>query len=187
MATLKHIFIGNDLFNIYSDSCWIDFQIIRTPPIAGKPTDMPDWGKHAVKEFMYRTGTKNFEDVVQLKKKLRMEDIRLNTMQDVCNYLQNSFNKLGLKLEIGMENERVYIEKKETESYRLVEFKMKLSPYLCNILGFVRGTSKFHNLRFETNSNGSVSTKPGTIEKCIVEVYNLLVTQIRIKLVNIRY
>ena len=151
-VALKHIFIGNDLFNIYSDSCWIDFQIIRTPPIAGKPTDMPDWGKHAVKEFMYRTGTKNFEDVVQLKKKLRMEDIRLNTMQDVCNYLQNSFNKLGLKLEIGMENERVYIEKKETESYRLVEFKMKLSPYLCNILGFVRGTSKFHNLRFETKN-----------------------------------
>ena len=69
-------------------------------------------------------------------------------MEDVCLYIQNSFHKLGLKLKIGMENGRVFIEKNETENYKMIEFKLTLSPFLCNILGFARGTNKAHKLRF---------------------------------------
>ena len=107
-VALKHIFISNDLFNFYSKSCWMEFFIIRSPPVPDAPTDMPDWTK-------FRNAVKHFhrEKLVQLKRRVRTENIRLPTMEDVCLYIQNSFHKLGLKLKIGMENGRVFIEKNE--------------------------------------------------------------------------
>ena len=163
-VALKHIFIGNDLFNIYNDSCWMEFKILRAPPTPGKPTDMPDWSK-------FRGGVKHFEkylnvpgneleDVIQLKRKLRFEDIRLKTVQDLCLYIQQQFDKLGLKLEIGLTKGRVYIENKETEKYKLTEFKITMSAYLCNILGFVRGTNKSHKLRFEESKQFVATYRP---------------------------
>ena len=147
-VALKHIFIGNDLFNVYRDSCWIDFQITRSTPKQGQPTDMPNWSRRQV--FNYRrTSADKYVEMITLKKKIRAENIRLNTAQDFCNYFQNQFDMIGTKLEIGLKKERIYISRKETEQYDLVDFRLTLSPYLCNILGFTRGTSKSHKLRFE--------------------------------------
>ena len=147
-VALKHIFIGNDLFNIYKDRCWVEFRITRSPPDPDKPTDMPDWPRSRGYKYSNFPGNK-VEDVIQMKRKIRFEDIRLKTVQDLCLYIQHRFDKLGLKLEIGLNKGRVYIENKETEKYKMIEFKMTMSAYLCNILGFVRGTNKSHKLRFE--------------------------------------
>ena len=52
------------------------------------------------------------------------------------------------------------IENKETEKYKLTEFKITMSAYLCNILGFVRGTNKSHKLRFEESKQFVATYRP---------------------------
>ena len=132
--------------DLIGEAIKIDFQITRSTPKQGQPTDMPNWSRRQV--FNYRrTSADKYVEMITLKKKIRAENIRLNTAQDFCNYFQNQFDMIGTKLEIGLKKERIYISRKETEQYDLVDFRLTLSPYLCNILGFTRGTSKSHKLK----------------------------------------
>ena len=110
---LKNIFIGNDLFNIYSESCWFSFNIITEKTIDAN------------------ADTRIF-----------LDDGLFKTTKELCEYIQSIFEQKKLKLKISVRNKsnRVKIiceeEKKARSGY--YKYIMKISPMLANILGFDR-------------------------------------------------
>ena len=110
---LKNIFIGNDLFNIYSKNCWFSFNIIDE------------------KTFDANADTRIF-----------LKDGLYTTAKELCEYMQTIFDRKEFKLKISLKTKsrRVKIVCEEQRNPRAGSHKyiMKLSPMLANILGFDR-------------------------------------------------
>ena len=132
---LKNIFIGNDLFNIYSKSCWFSFDIITK------------------KTFDANVDTRIF-----------LDDGLYKTTKELCEYIQSIFERKKLKLKISVRNKsnRVKIiceEEKKNRSgyYKLI---MKMSPALSNILGFDRANDRDFVIPFEIKRSCSATYSP---------------------------
>ena len=111
-VALKNIFIGNDLYNIFSASCWFYIK-------------------------MEVEGT--FDS--SRPKKIHLSDGMYNTTKELCDYIQSLFDREGYKLKISFKNKsnRIKIlceEKKPRCGY--MRYNVILSPMLANILGFDR-------------------------------------------------
>ena len=111
-VALKNIFIGNDLYNIFSASCWFYIK-------------------------MEVEGT--FDS--SRPKKIHLSDGMYNTTKELCDYIQSLFDREGYKLKISFKNKsnRIKIlceEKKPRWGY--MRYNVILSPMLANILGFDR-------------------------------------------------
>ena len=132
---LKNIFIGNDLFNIYSKSCWFSFDIITE------------------KTFDANADTRIF-----------LDDGLIKTTNDFCKYLQSKFDhyKFPLKISLRNKSNRVkivceYEKKARSGSYKLI---MKMSPALANILGFARNHDHEYVIHFEIKRLCSATYSP---------------------------
>ena len=132
---LKNIFIGNDLFNIYSGSCWFSFDII-TETTADANADT----------------------------RIFLDDGLFKTTKELCEYVQSIFERKKLKLKISVRNKsnRVKIiceEEKKPRSgyYKLI---MKMSPALANILGFDRTNEHDFVIPFEIKRSCSATYSP---------------------------
>ena len=121
---LKNIFIGNDLFNIYSRSCWFSFDIITETTVDAN------------------ADTRIF-----------LDDGLFKTTKELCDHIQSIFERKELKLKISVRNKskRVKIlceeEKKGRSGY--YRYIMKLSPALADILGFDRTYDRDFVIPFE--------------------------------------
>ena len=131
---LKNIFIGNDLFNIYSRSCWISFDIITE------------------KTFDANADTRIF-----------LEDGLFKTTKELCEHIQSIFDQRGFKLKISRSRaKRVKIlcleeKKRDRGSYK---YTMKMSPALANILGFVRTIDHDFVIPFEIKKTCTATYSP---------------------------
>ena len=147
-VALKNMFIGNDLFNIYKDSCWLRFTILRSPTSVNMPTySKMKWYPSVI--FDPETGEDISGDLISFKAHIDFEDMRLKSVEELCAYIQTKFDYHNIQLKIGFENNRVCINFNKTENYVLKEFKLKISPHLSNILGFNKGRQKISRLRFD--------------------------------------
>ena len=110
---LKNIFIGNDLYNIYSDSCWLSVTIFKSP-VEGKKDDA-----FYVKIFL--------------------EDGLYKTTKELCEHIQSLFNREKLKLKISVKRNSTRVKitcEEKRESGRMLRYTVLLSPHLSNILGY---------------------------------------------------
>ena len=110
---LKNIFIGNDLYNVYSDSCWLSVTIYKSPTEAKKDD--------------------------QFYTKLFLQDGLYKTTKELCKHIQSLFDreKLNLKISVKRHSTRVKLTCEEKrESGRYLRYTVILSPHLANILGY---------------------------------------------------
>ena len=132
---LKNIFIGNDLFNIYSRNCWFSFDII-TP-----------------KTFDANADSRIF-----------LDDGLFKTTKELCDHIQSIFERRELKLKISLRNKskRVKILCEEEKKGRSGSYKhiMKMSPALANILGFDRTYDRDFVIPFEIKKTCSATYSP---------------------------
>ena len=132
---LKNIFIGNDLFNIYSRSCWFSFDIITETTVDAN------------------ADTRIF-----------LDDGLFKTTKELCDHIQSIFERKELKLKISVRNKskRVKIlceeEKKGRSGY--YRYIMKISPALADILGFDRTYDRDFVIPFEIKKTCSATYSP---------------------------
>ena len=116
---LKSIFIGNDLFNIFGGTCWINVEMAKNP-----------------------AGVEMFEDFFD--KTIYLEDGLYKTTKELCGYIQTLFEREKLKLKITLRNKtnQVKITCGETRPRGgYFKYMVTISPMLANILGFDRTNS----------------------------------------------
>ena len=147
---LKNIFIGNDLYNIYSESCWLTVTIFKTP-VEGKTDDA-------------------------FYVKLYLEDGLYKTIKELCNHIQSLFDheKLKLKISVKRNSTRVKItceEKRERD--RFLKYTLLLSPHLANILGYDLTNNQEFSLSFHPRKT-YIATFTSKIELLIPRNFMIL-------------
>ena len=128
---LKNIFIGNDLFNIYSKSCWYSYEVIHE-------------------------GT--FDVNAEPEPKTFLEDGIYRSIRELCDHIQSIFVREQCPLKIGVRNKtnRVKISYEgraltaQYPQYHSVKLRLTLSSMLANILGYVRSVEKNFKLYFRS-------------------------------------
>ena len=134
---LKNIFIGNDLFNIYSRSCWFSVNIITEKTIDAN-----------------------------LETKIFLEDGLYKTPKEVCEHIQSLFKHNEIKLKISLKNKlnRVKItyegEKLSLRFSGYTRYKLKISSMLANILGFSRAIDDDFELHFDIKKSYLTTYSP---------------------------
>ena len=134
---LKNIFIGNDLFNIYSNSCWFSVKIITE---------------------------KTFD--ANLDTRIFLQDGLYKTVKEVCDHVQALFKQYNFDLKISLKNKsnRIKIayegEKLTIKFAGSVRYILKMSPMLANILGFSRAIEDDFELHFDIKKNYSSTYSP---------------------------
>ena len=99
-VTLKSIFVSNDRYNIYKDSSWIKVRILQSSrrDLSGQ-TLVGIGGDETEKNIL-----------------LELENGLFRTLKDLCNYIQDLFDKKDLKLKIEKRNNKIQIRCLEERS-----------------------------------------------------------------------
>ena len=132
---LKNIFFGNDLFNIYSASCWFFVSVVTEDTF---DTSRP--------------------------KKIFLEDGLYKTTKELCAYIQSIFDRENHKLKISFKSQSNRVKlvcEERTPRFGYMRYNVVLSSMLANILGFGRAinqeftiachSKKFHTATFTPN------------------------------------
>ena len=160
--TLKKIFIGNDLYNIYRDSCWFEIDVLRIPGYNDE-LNIENEG------FYVRDKSTNtiLYELDHFKETFQLPDMRIKNITDLCSLIQSMFDEKNLKLNIMFENERVCFKiagESEDDTYQFKsanrEFTVKLSPNLANILGFDKSGSGIDKFKFHVNNEFKATYLP---------------------------
>ena len=132
--TLKSLFMGNDFFNVFADSCKVTLVKWRTN---GQYLDLSG-----------RT-TINNEDLFVENKTLEISDGRYKDIEHLCNHIETTLSQEGFGIKMFVKNNRIQIKCVEAKSVKigakhffLRKFELKLSPHLSNILGIERTLDK---------------------------------------------
>ena len=134
---LKNIFIGNDLFNIYSESCWFSVKIITE---------------------------KTFD--ANIETRISLEDGLYKTTKEVCDHIQALFIQHNFDLKISLKNKSNRVKITYEGEKLTIKFKgsaryiLKMSPMLANILGFSRKIEDDFELHFDIKKNYSSTYSP---------------------------
>ena len=121
--SLKTIFIGNDLYNIYQDSCWIKARIIKK-----KTLDVDLSGNSY-------PNVPNQDNVQYEEINIALKDGKYKSVDELVAYIQSLMDKGNLKFEIKIIDNHVRIKCLEKSDHLMVEYSLTFSPYLSNILG----------------------------------------------------
>ena len=152
--TLKKIFIGNDLYNIYRDSCWFEVNVIRSLPSNKEVNDVPTFANQVPPDqfevYDPITGVYLY-DQLHLQSKFHIPDMRIKNITDLCALIQNNFDENNIKIKIWVQNERVCLTLMKNEEYQLREYSVKFSPHLGNILGFDKSGGGEMKIQFKTH------------------------------------
>ena len=160
-VALKNIFIGNDLLNIYRDSCWIRFSILRGAVSSNSGTNWPTHSKMKWYTPVHpKTGEDLLEDLVSFRAYIALEDMKFRSIEELCEYIQTRFEHHNIELKIRVEKNRVCIYFDKTGDYVLKEFVLKISPHLSNILGFGKGRQNVSQLRFQVQNEYIATYQP---------------------------
>ena len=151
--TLKKIFIGNDLYNMYRDSCWFEINVIRTLPSNKEDNDVPTFHNQVPPDYFQIFDPVTDEyiyDQLHSQAKFHIPDMRIKNITDLCALLQNNFDQNNIKIKIWVQNERVCLKLMKNEEYQLTEYSVKFSPHLANILGLDKSGEGEMKLQFQT-------------------------------------
>ena len=161
--TLKKIFIGNDFFNIYRNTCWFEVDLWRTPPVDQSSNDLPTFQNRVRPDetgvFDESTGKLLYE-LVHKQHKFWLPDMRVKNIKDLCALIQNIFDMQNITIKIWIENERVCLKLVKREDYFIKTYSLKFSPYLTNILGFDKSGEGIDELRFHAKSDFKATYLP---------------------------
>ena len=151
-VTLRNIFLGNDMFNIYSDSCWLKVTKVSTVDfvnlsVAPNP-DMDD-----------RVGIN--------EKHISLADGKFSSIERLSEYIDERFKEENVKLNIKLENGFIQLECYEPverttslAKYGLKFYTLTVSPFLSNILGFDRTSNTEKKIEFDKNKTFLASYRP---------------------------
>jgi hypothetical protein len=151
-VTLRNIFLGNDMFNIYSDSCWLKVTKVSTVDfvnlsVAPNP-DMDD-----------RVGIN--------EKHISLADGKFSSIERLSEYIDERFKEENVKLNIKLENGLIQLECYEPverttslAKYGLKFYTLTVSPFLSNILGFDRTSNTEKKIEFDKNKTFLASYRP---------------------------
>ena len=120
-VTMKSIFFGNDFFNIYKHSCWIELEV-------------------AVKDNKIQRGIESAQthrDIMLIE----LEDGKFSTIEDLCFHINTLLKKRQKKVRFDVINGKIRIKRQPIKT-PLKDYKLKISPYLSNILGLDRTSIK---------------------------------------------
>lgn len=118
-VALKAIFIGNDMFNIYSDTCYILYKYILNDPETGEAVDID--GKICLADGLYESKKTIYRTI---KKLLAENEIPIDLKHKSSRFIFEKNNEM------------------------LVDCKIILSPYLSGILGFNKNVEVGYEMRF---------------------------------------
>ena len=128
--TLKNLFIGNDFFNVFQDSCRINVVRWRTN---GQFLDLSG-----------RT-TINNDDLILENTTIELADARFRDIEQLCYHIERKLSDNGFGIKVFVRSNRVHFRSVEQKSISINEklfflrkFELKISPYLSNILGIER-------------------------------------------------
>ena len=161
--TLKKIFIGNDLYNIYRDSCWFEINVLRTLPTNESANDVPTFFNQVPPDQYEKydpVTDKYLYDLLHLESRFYLPDMRIKNITDLCALLQNHFDENNIKIKIWIENERVCLKLMKNEEYLLAEYSLKLSPHLAYILGFDKSGEGVNKLQFQVQPEFKSAYRP---------------------------
>ena len=161
--TLKKIFIGNDLYNIYRDSCWFEINVLRTLPTNESANDVPTFFNQVPPDQYEKydpVTDKYLYDLLHLESRFYLPDMRIKNITDLCALLQNHFDENNIKIKIWIENERVCLKLIKNEEYLLAEYSLKLSPHLAYILGFDKSGEGVNKLQFQVQPEFKSAYRP---------------------------
>ena len=141
--SLKNIFIGNDMYNIYSRSCWFSVSVETE---------------------------ETFDSSVPTK--LFLDNGLYKTIREVCRHIQTIFDrqKFMLKISHNGKTNRIKIVCEEDMSHLgYMRYTMSISSVLANILGFDRSNDDdfhipFHSKRSHSGKRTYMATYSPNIE-----------------------
>jgi hypothetical protein len=151
-VTLRNIFLGNDMFNIYSDSCWLKINMVKTVGfgnLSGPPNP-------------------NMDDQVGVNEKhISLADGKFSSIERLSEYIDNRLKEENVKLNIKLENGLIQLECYEPEEhttslakYVLKFYTLTVSPFLSNILGFDRSTITEKKIEFDKEKTFLATYRP---------------------------
>jgi hypothetical protein len=145
---MKNIFFGNDLFNIFRETCWIKITVIKT--IGNADLSGNTQGVRADLHFE--------------NKHVTLADGRYNNIEKLCRYIQTRFEEENVSLRIDIRNHRVRIRCVEQVNTRageiLREYSVTCSPFLSNILGVVGFMNEKTRINFDLKKSYLATYKP---------------------------
>ena len=170
-VTLKSIYFGNNFFNIYKHSCWIMLEVavkdtsdvgqretVTVPgrnviTADGRKTQFVVWNPNETPEEIERYQTKR--DIMLIE----LEDVKCSSIEDLCFHINMLLKKRKTRVRFDVINGKIRI--KGTSNKLIVkEYKLKISPYLSNILGLDRTTNREVEISLVVNKTFSAAYRP---------------------------
>ena len=142
-VSLKTMFMGNDLFNIYKNSCWMTIKIIK---VARSDVDL--------------SGVYNVKDLIFIDKTIKLEEGKYKNIEELCSYIQSLFFLESFQLKIDTRDNHIRIKCLENPDPLLKEYSITFSPYLSNILGIDISTLNENTVYFTSQKSFIATFKP---------------------------
>ena len=151
-VTLRNIFLGNDMFNIYSDSCWMKVSMVKTVGFIN----------------LSKPPNPNIDDMVgQNEQHISMSDGKFSSIEGLSEYIDQRFKEENVNLNMKLENGFIHLECYEPiehttsrAKYVLKFYTLTVSPFLSNILGFDRTSNSKKEIEFDKNKTFLASYRP---------------------------
>ena len=151
-VTLRNIFLGNDMFNIYRDSCWLKVNMVKTVGFVdlSTPSNM------------------DIDDQVAMNEKhISMADGRFSSVERLSEYIDERFKEEDIKLNIKLENGIIQLECYEPvehttslAKYVLKFYTLTVSPFLSNILGLDTSSNTAKKIEFDKKKTFLATYRP---------------------------
>ena len=154
-VTLKNIFFGNNFFNIYKHSCWIVLEVavkdtsIKFHGIPWDPNETPEEIERALERAQTR------RDIMLIE----LEDGKFSKIEDLCFHINTLLENRKTRLNFDVKNGKIRIKRPKMK-FPLKDFKIKISPYLSNILGLDRTTIREVEISLTVNKTFSAAYRP---------------------------
>jgi hypothetical protein len=151
-VTLRNIFFGNDMFNIYKDSCWMKVNTVKTVGFVN----------------LSRPPNPTMDDqVAENEKHISMCDGKFSSVKSLSEYIDQRFREENVNLNMKLENGFIHLECYEPiehtsaiAKYVLKFYTLTVSPFLSNILGFDRTSNREKKIEFDKEKTFLATYKP---------------------------
>ena len=151
-VTLRNIFLGNDMFNIYRDSCWLKVNMVKTVGFVNLSEPL----------------NQDMDDQVGVNEKhISLADGKFSSVERLAEYIDKRFKEEDVKLHIKLENGFIQLECYEPvehttslAKYVLKFYTLTVSPFLSNILGLDSSSNTKKIIEFDKKKTFLATYKP---------------------------
>ena len=123
-----------------------------------------DWPEHVSTQWHTPSGhwepQAEEKDMLVFRANIGLEDMRIDNIEQLCQYIQEKFDYHNLTLKIWFEDGHTHIEFVKTKDYVLKIFALKVSSQLANILGFGKEEHRVMSMRFDKQTRFQADYAP---------------------------